>query len=439
LSEDGRIASIGLSTGDLSPSLVARWGWPLSLAITELLSEAGCASSGSLGIGPRELSLALPHKTDREGVKAVQIRSEQDQFSCAIVVPASIHLGTDSLMAQTTSGSAVERLSDNDVEAIDHLRDSYARIRKELSRVIVGQRDVIERLAICLFARGHGLLMGVPGLAKTLMVNKLAEMMSLKFSRIQFTPDLMPMDITGTDILQDTANGRREFEFVHGPVFANIVLADEINRAPPKTQAAMLEAMQEHNVTVMGKVFHLEAPFLVLATQNPIEQEGTYPLPEAQLDRFMFLIELDYPSEAEEIQIARTTTGDELPRLDHMMTPQEIIRHQSLVRRVPVPDHIYTYAARLVRKTRPKDPSAPSWIKPLVSWGAGPRAVQYLILGAKARAALLGSYMVRLEDIHESAEPVLTHRIITTFTAQAEGIDAKKIARRLIEETESEA
>ncbi len=278
--------------------------------------------------------------------------------------------------------------------------------------------------------------MGVPGLAKTLMVNKLAETMSLKFSRIQFTPDLMPMDITGTDILQDTASGRREFEFVHGPVFANIVLADEINRAPPKTQAAMLEAMQEQNVTVVGKVFHLEPPFLVLATQNPIEQEGTYPLPEAQLDRFMFLIELEYPSEAEEIQIARTTTGEALPRLDHLMTPAEIIKHQSLVRRVPVPDHIYSYAARLVRKTRPNGSTAPSWIKPLVSWGAGPRAVQYLILGAKARAALLGSYMVRLEDVQEAAVPVLTHRIITTFAAQAEGIDSKKIVRRLVEETE---
>jgi MoxR-like ATPase len=250
---------------------------------------------------------------------------------------------------------------------------------------------------------------------------------------------LMPMDITGTDILQDTASGRREFEFVHGPVFANIVLADEINRAPPKTQAAMLEAMQEQNVTVVGKVFHLEPPFLVLATQNPIEQEGTYPLPEAQLDRFMFLIELEYPSEAEEIQIARTTTGEALPRLDHLMTPADIIRHQSLVRRVPVPDHIYSYAARLVRKTRPNGSTAPSWIKPLVSWGAGPRAVQYLILGAKARAALLGSYMVRLEDVQEAAVPVLTHRIITTFAAQAEGIDAKKIVRRLMEETDSEA
>ncbi|MFI5459482.1 MAG: AAA family ATPase [Isosphaerales bacterium] len=341
-------------------------------------------------------------------------------------------------MAQPSNLPSHERMSENDVEAIDHLRDAYARLRKELGKVIVGQRDVIERLAICLFARGHGLLMGVPGLAKTLMVNKLAETMSLKFSRIQFTPDLMPMDITGTDILQDAPDGRREFQFVHGPVFANIVLADEINRAPPKTQAAMLEAMQEQNVTVVGKSFHLEAPFLVLATQNPIEQEGTYPLPEAQLDRFMFLIELEYPSEAEEIQIARTTTGEALPRLDHLMTPAEIIRHQSLVRRVPVPDHIYSYAARLVRKTRPGGSTAPAWLKPLVSWGAGPRAVQYLILGAKARAALLGSYMVRLEDIQEATLPVLTHRIITTFAAQAEGIDAKKIVRRLLEETDAE-
>jgi MoxR-like ATPase len=340
-------------------------------------------------------------------------------------------------MSQPSASETRERLSDDDVQAIDRLRDIYARLKKELARVIVGQRSVIERLAICMFARGHGLLLGVPGLAKTLLVSKLAETMSLKFSRIQFTPDLMPMDITGTDILQDGATGRREFEFVHGPVFANIVLADEINRAPPKTQAAMLEAMQEQNVTVVGKTFHLDPPFLVLATQNPIEQEGTYPLPEAQLDRFMFLIELEYPSEAEEVLIGRTTTGDALPRLDHLLSPGEVIAHQHLVRRVPVPDHIYSYAARLVRKTRPSDPTAPAWLKPLISWGAGPRAVQYLILGAKARAALLGSYMVRLEDIQDVAAPVLTHRVITTFTAQAEGIDAKRIVRRLIEETEA--
>ena len=335
--------------------------------------------------------------------------------------------------------SPSDKLSDNDVQAIDQLRGSYDQLVDELGRVIVGQRDTIERLAICLFARGHALLMGVPGLAKTLLVSKLAETMSLDFSRIQFTPDLMPMDITGTDILQDTAGGKREFEFVHGPIFANMVLADEINRAPPKTQAAMLEAMQERVVTVLGKGFPLPPPFLVLATQNPVEQEGTYPLPEAQLDRFMFLIDLDYPSEAEEIQIARTTTGGDLPTLKQILHAEDIIRHQDLVRRVPVPDHIYQYAAKLVRKTRPNGESAPAWMKPLVSWGAGPRAVQYLILGAKSRAALKGSYMVRLEDVQQVASPVLTHRIITTFAAQTEGIDAGQIVRRLIEETTPEA
>jgi MoxR-like ATPase len=336
------------------------------------------------------------------------------------------------------SPQSAHRLSENDVQAVDNLRTVYSRLRQELARVIVGQQAVIERLSLCLFARGHALLMGVPGLAKTLLVSKLAETMSLKFSRIQFTPDLMPMDITGTDILQDGAGGKREFQFVHGPVFANIVLADEINRAPPKTQAAMLEAMQEHKVTVVGKAFRLEPPFVVLATQNPVEQEGTYPLPEAQLDRFMFLIELDYPSEAEEVQIARTTTGDSLPELSHLLSAADIIQHQNLVRRIPVPDHIYSYAARLTRKTRPNGATAPAWLKPLVAWGAGPRAVQYLILGAKARAALMGSYMVRLEDIQEVAAPVLTHRVITTFTAQSEGIDARQIVRRLIEETSTE-
>jgi MoxR-like ATPase len=335
----------------------------------------------------------------------------------------------------THSNPPTSRLSDNDVQAIDELRAAFTKICTELSRVIVGQQGTIEQLAICFFARRHALLMGVPGLAKTLLVSKLAETLSLGFSRIQFTPDLMPMDITGTDILQDGADGRREFHFVHGPVFSNIILADEINRAPPKTQAAMLEAMQEHRVTVLGKTFSLAAPFMVLATQNPVEQEGTYPLPEAQLDRFMLLVELDYPSEAEEIQIARTTTGGELPRLTSLLHAAEILRYQDLVRRVPTPDHIYTYAARLVRKTRPAGQTAPSWLKPLVAWGAGPRAVQNLILGAKARAALRGSYMVRLEDIQALAVPVLTHRVITTFAAQAEGISAKKIVERLVQET----
>jgi MoxR-like ATPase len=341
-------------------------------------------------------------------------------------------------MSTVVATPSAQRLSENDVQAIDRLREAHEKLRKELRRIIVGQEKVIEQLSICLFARGHALLMGVPGLAKTLLVSKVAETMSLKFSRIQFTPDLMPMDITGTDILQDTAGGRREFHFVHGPVFANIVLADEINRAPPKTQAAMLEAMQEYKVTAVGKTFKLEAPFLVLATQNPVEQEGTYPLPEAQLDRFMFLIELDYPSEDEEILIARTTTGGALPELNHLMHAEEVIAHQDVVRRVPVPDHIYSYAARLVRRTRPGGDTTPDWLKPLVAWGAGPRAVQNLILGAKARAALLGSYMVRLEDVQEVAAPVITHRLVTTFAAQAEGISAKDIVRRLVDETNEE-
>ncbi len=337
-------------------------------------------------------------------------------------------------MSQATLPAQESQLGADDVQAIDRLGETFSQLRAELARVIVGQEEVVELLAICLFARGHALLMGVPGLAKTLLVSKLAETMSLKFNRIQFTPDLMPMDITGTDILQEGANGRREFQFNYGPVFANIILADEINRAPPKTQAAMLEAMQERRVTAIGKPFLLDPPFLVLATQNPVEQEGTYPLPEAQLDRFMFLIELDYPTEEEEIQIARTTTGDELPALKHLLYAAQIIEYQELVRRVPVPDHIYTYATRLVRRTRPNGDTAPDWLKPLVGWGAGPRAVQSLILGARARAALSGSYMVRQEDIEHVALPVLAHRLITSFAAQAEGIGSKEIIRRLIAE-----
>ena len=342
------------------------------------------------------------------------------------------------MASMTDRPVAVTNLNDDDVQKLDRLRDSYRRLQEELGKVIIGQRETVERLAICLFARGHALLMGVPGLAKTLLVSRLSEAVSLKFSRIQFTPDLMPMDITGTDILQDGGDGRREFHFVPGPVFANIVLADEINRAPPKTQAAMLEAMQEQKVTVVGKTSRLEPPFFVLATQNPVEQEGTYPLPEAQLDRFMFLIEVDYPSEEEEVMIARTTTGDTLPQLEHVLSAAEIIDFQNLVRRVPVPDHIYQFAAKLVRRTRPQGATAPDWLKPLVSWGAGPRAVQYLILGAKSRAALTGGYMVRLEDIAAVAAPVLTHRVLTTFAAQAEGIDAKKIVERLVAEALAE-
>ncbi len=332
-----------------------------------------------------------------------------------------------------------DQLQSDDVAAIDELRQSYEQLRTELARIIVGQDEVIEQLAICLFARGHSLLMGVPGLAKTLLVSRLAETLELSFSRIQFTPDLMPMDITGTEILQENQSGRRDFEFIKGPVFANIVLADEINRAPSKTQAAMLEAMQEHRVTIAGHSHELHPPFFVLATQNPIEQEGTYPLPEAQLDRFMFMIGVDYPDRDEEIAIARTTTGGAMPTLNHVLNGEKVQQFQELVRRVPVPEHIYHFAVDLVRRTRPDSEDAPEWLKPLVGWGAGPRAVQYLILGARARAALHGSYMVRQEDIVAVAEPVLRHRVLKTFTAESEGVTCRSIIARLVEDLSNEA
>jgi MoxR-like ATPase len=339
---------------------------------------------------------------------------------------------TPASSAPTSASSS--SLPSDDVDAIDELRETYARLHAEMKKIIVGQQQVIEQLAICLFARGHALLMGVPGLAKTLLISRLAETMSLTFSRIQFTPDLMPMDITGTDILQELPGGRRAFEFARGPVFAHIVLADEINRAPSKTQAAMLEAMQEHRVTVAGRTYTLDSPFFVLATQNPIEQEGTYPLPEAQLDRFMFMIGVDYPSRDEEVAIARSTTGVALPKLEHVLNGERVQAFQDLVRRVPVPDHLYEFAGDIARRTRPGSSEAPAWLKPLVSWGAGPRAVQYLVLGAKARAALHGSYMVRLEDVIAVADPVLRHRVMTTFTAESEGVTSRDLTKRLVEE-----
>ena len=325
-------------------------------------------------------------------------------------------------------------LPPDDVAAIDQLGRVYQEFKDEIGKVIIGQEEVVERLAICLFARGHALLMGVPGLAKTLLVSSVAETMDLSFNRIQFTPDLMPADITGTDIIQETDTGHREFEFIQGPVFANLVLADEINRAPAKTQSAMLEAMQENMVTVLGKTYKLDKPFFVLATQNPVEQEGTYPLPEAQLDRFMFLIDVDYPSHDEELRIARETTGSAKEALSHVLNGEQVQQYQELVRRVPVPDHIYEYAVEIVRKTRPGTEAAPDWIAEYVGWGAGPRAIQYLVLGAKARAALHGSYMTRLEDIEAVARPVLTHRVLTNFAAESQGMTAAKVVDRLVEE-----
>jgi MoxR-like ATPase len=319
-------------------------------------------------------------------------------------------------------------------DAVRQFAATYQQMTEQIGRVIVGQQAVVEQLLLALFSRGHCLLVGVPGLAKTLLVSTVARILHLSFKRIQFTPDLMPSDITGTDILQDDPEtGRRRFVFLPGPIFANLILADEINRTPPKTQAALLEAMQEHHVTAGAQTYHLPEPFFVLATQNPIEQEGTYPLPEAQLDRFMFSIQVGYPSRAEELQIMKQTTSGPRPDLQPLLDGDQILQLQDLVRQVVVADHVFDYAADLVRATRPKEEAAPKWLPELVSWGAGPRASQYLILGGKARALLHGRLHVTTDDIRAVAYPVLRHRILTTFTADAEGVTSDAIIGRLIQ------
>jgi MoxR-like ATPase len=325
-------------------------------------------------------------------------------------------------------------LPDDDIQQVHQLNEAFQRITAELGKVIVGQQHVIEELLISLFARGHCLLVGVPGLAKTLMIRTLADSLSLKFSRIQFTPDLMPADITGTEVIQeDKLTGTREFRFLEGPIFANVILADEINRTPPKTQAALLEAMQEHQITVGGKRHLLEQPFFVLATQNPIEQEGTYPLPEAQLDRFMFNIFVDYPDEEEEFQIVRQTTTDKQFEITPTLNAEQIVALGQIVRKVPVADHIARYALQFTRLTRREKGHVPDFIQDYVSWGAGPRASQFLVLGAKARAVLHGRYYVNSDDIRAVAFPVLRHRIMTNFNAEAEGVKPDDIIQRLIE------
>lgn len=322
----------------------------------------------------------------------------------------------------------------DDVQAVHKLNEAYRLITEQLSRVIVGQRQVIEELMVAMFARGHCLLVGVPGLAKTLMIRTLADCLSLEFNRIQFTPDLMPSDITGTEFIQeDRASGTRVLKFSKGPIFANVILADEINRTPPKTQAALLEAMQEHQLTVGGKRYPLDEPFFVLATQNPIEQEGTYPLPEAQLDRFMFNTFVDYPGEDEELEIVKRTTADVSADVAPTLNAEEILMLQRIVRRVPVADHIARYALKLARLTRPTDGSVPEFIREYVNWGSGPRASQYMVLGAKARAVLHGRFYADSEDIRAVAYPVLRHRILTNFNAEAEGVKPDDIVRRLIQ------
>ncbi|MFH1999809.1 MAG: MoxR family ATPase [Planctomycetota bacterium] len=324
--------------------------------------------------------------------------------------------------------------ANDDLNDAVKLREAFDRITAELSRVIVGQDRVVEELLIALFSRGHCIITGVPGLAKTLMVSSLASTLSLTFNRIQFTPDLMPSDITGTEVIQENrTSGQREFVFIKGPVFANVVLADEINRTPPKTQAALLEAMQERQVTCGGRRFSLEPPFFVLATQNPIEQEGTYPLPEAQLDRFMFNILIDYPNEQEECEIIIRTTTGELEQPRETLNKEELMHLQELVRRVPVSEHLIRYAMRLVRVTRGKEEASLDFIRDSLAWGAGPRATQFIILGAKARALIKGRPMVTKEDIRAVVHPVLRHRLITNFTAEAEGITTDQIIDRIIE------
>jgi MoxR-like ATPase len=323
---------------------------------------------------------------------------------------------------------------EGDLSAIERLNDGFRRIMGEMGKAIVGQRKVLEELLIAVFAQGHCLLVGVPGLAKTLMIRTLADALNLTFSRIQFTPDLMPSDITGTEVIQeDKATGQRAFKFLHGPLFSNVILADEINRTPPKTQAALLEAMQEHQVTVGGTRHRLPEPFFVLATQNPIEQEGTYPLPEAQQDRFMFNIYVDYPDEEEEFKIVEATTTAHKPQLERVLSAPDILEMQDIVRKVPVAPYVIRYAMKFTRLTRKDKGEVPDFIRDYVTWGAGPRASQYLVLGAKARAVLHGRYYVSCEDIRAVAAPVLRHRIITNFNAEAEGIKPDDIVRRLSE------
>jgi MoxR-like ATPase len=341
-------------------------------------------------------------------------------------------------MTTTASQSPTSRptpaATDADVKAVEELKASCARIKAELGKVIVGQNEVVEEVLIAILTRSHALLVGVPGLAKTLLVSTLSQTLHLSFKRIQFTPDLMPSDITGTEVIfQDQSTGTREFRFLKGPIFANMILADEINRTPPKTQAAMLEAMQERKVTVGGADYKLPDPFFVLATQNPIEQEGTYALPEAQLDRFMFMIQVDYPTAEEELQIMKMATGVAIEKPTAVLTEEEILNLQQIVRRMPVAEHVYLYAEKLVRVTRPKTSEALDFCKKWLTWGAGPRAGLNLILAAKARAMLSGQFYVSCDDVAAVAVPIFRHRLMPNFAAQSEGVTPDDITRRILE------
>jgi MoxR-like ATPase len=399
------------------------------MALTDPSLPAPAGATGSIAPG----SQPSPHQPPSGGTSAEAPGG---------VIPAPV-----AVTPRSDGGAPAASAAADDVELVQRLQEKASLLKDEIKKRIVGQDRVIELLLISLFSRGHGLFVGVPGLAKTLLIHTLAEGLGLSFNRIQFTPDLMPSDITGTDVLEeDRTTGRRGFRFIPGPIFANVLLADEINRTPPKTQAALLQAMQENKVTAGGRTFPLPPPFLVFATQNPIEQEGTYPLPEAQLDRFMFLIEVGYPTEDDEVEIVRQTTAGAGASLAAALSVEDVLAFQDLVRRVPVPDHVVEYAVRLARATRPPegrearpqddDKGRQAALSGKLSWGAGPRASQYLVLGAKARAVLQGRFAASIEDVKDIAVPVLSHRVVVTFQAQSAGVRAADVIRDIIDHVE---
>ena len=399
-----------------------------------LILNGTVASSGTLKQGDeiRIGDYAFRFETDSGAVAHAAVASTATTPVVAST-PAPV-VASSSAASSAPQPVSAQELEGEDLKIVRDLNAACQSMQEQLGKVIVGQSEVIEQVLIAVFCRGHALLVGVPGLAKTLLVSSLSRVLHLDFKRIQFTPDLMPSDITGTEVLEeDQATGKRHFRFVHGPIFTNMLLADEINRTPPKTQAALLEAMQERHVTVGERTEDLPAPFFVLATQNPIEQEGTFPLPEAQLDRFLFNIRVDYPSRAEEEQIIKQVTGDYEAKLDTALSGEDVIRLQKIVRRVPVADHVVQYAATLARASRPKSDEAPDFVREMVGWGAGPRAGISLVTAAKARAILRGRYHCTTEDVQAVALPVMRHRVLTTFNAEAAGVTSDEIVRMLLD------
>ena len=404
---------------------------------SELVGKFQCRSCGRLLKVKEEM---IGRRVRCRCGETVRINEEELLVPAVQQFTSEVNSQSDDSTSRNSSENGTPRVlretlqepSEDDVAQVKAVRESCGRLREQLAQAIIGQEQVIEEVMISLFSRGHVLLVGVPGLAKTLLVSSIAQVLDLQFKRIQFTPDLMPADITGTEVLQeDRTTGKRNFQFVEGPVFANMVLADEINRAPPKTQAALLEAMQERHVTVGDQTFELPSPFLVMATQNPIEQEGTYPLPEAQLDRFLFNIQIDYPDARDEFDVIKQATSDFQPTLEKVLDAEQIVTLQQTVRRIPVADHVIAYARDLVQATRPNQPEAPDFVKELVGWGAGPRAGISLILAAKARAVLHGRFHVTTEDVRHVMLPVLRHRVVTTFNAEAAGVKRDDVIEML--------